>query len=695
SSLFQLVILREFVFSIAKNEISLALGVAFWFSSAFLGTLFAVRRRTKVSNIPLYLALCFFISTALIHLSKYIFDLAYYETVSLTFNILSALIFISPLGFLIGYSFASLGRKFISGAVKFEKKTGKFFAYEAIGFFCGGIIFTFFLCRYSNPFVFSLASLLFLPFFKEKRRVFYSKFIFIVVLSLAGILIFPWILEKEFKGSNILINEGGRYGPVILAENQAGYALYVNGVLTFSSEDKIQDEYMVHTFISSIDNPESILFLGPYSNSQAEELAKYSPEKVRFVNRNPVFKRLLDDKYKNGKDFTVVVDDPLTYLEKDKLTYNCIIMNFSVPATLEDNRFFSHSFFKLVKSRLKPGGVFCFHIPSKRDILSPNILKFNSCIINTVDSVFSYRLIAPGDTMYIMASDFRMLNPADILRNFKDSGVETSYFTYYHLKDMLNPSRRDYLNYALDRSIPVNRDLAPLGFIYYLILEETKFYPDIKVDLDYLRIWLVIFLSAALLISVIIFFLKKETFSCFSLPLITGFASLGLTILILFLFQIYSGALYWKMGIIFGIFMAGLSLSSLLGGYLLEKINYKYIKLKFFYLGWLTFISLIYLIAPNIQSTGTRPELIFYTFSLICGGFTGIMYPFASYIMLRNKVPPPKASGLIYGLDAEGAFLGNLMFSLLLIPFLGIPATLAFLLVIFGSLAVLHIYSRF
>ncbi|MCK4520102.1 MAG: hypothetical protein KAT96_02960, partial [Candidatus Omnitrophica bacterium] len=185
SSIFQLTIFREFTYSLAKNEFSFILGVGIWLIFCSLGSRIAKNKKTLslVSLAPLF-ALVFSLVIGSIHLVKTLVGLAYYEAASLGFVFIAAFFLIGPVSFLIGYSFCIFSRHYLNKRAFGEKTFGKFFAYEALGFFIGGLIFTFFLSSYSNPFIFSFLSLVFLliPDIKPKTKLISS--LIIIFLSI-------------------------------------------------------------------------------------------------------------------------------------------------------------------------------------------------------------------------------------------------------------------------------------------------------------------------------------------------------------------------------------------------------------------------------------------------------------------------------------------------------------------------------
>ena len=679
ASIFQLTIFREFTYSLAKNELSLILGVGVWLISCSLGSLLLKKKKTLSSGfISSLFAIVYSLVICAIHLSKSLVGLSYYEAASLGFVFIAAIFLISPVGFLIGYSFRAFSRRYLDRHRPKVKTFGKFFAYEAIGFFIGGVAFTFLFSSYSNPFVFTiLAFLLLIALDVElKEKIIYSSVI--ILLTIVFFFSFKPILKLELKGADILKLRGSSYGPIILVKKFGVESLYVNGSLIATSEDKAGNEQFIHSVLAANPKAKDILFIGPYFSGQIQEILKYPIRSLDCLDLNPVLSSLsiakLEAIQREGANF--IITDPRLYLSKTKEKYDCIIMNIPAPSSIAFNRYFSYQFFQLIKERLNDKGIFSFRTPSKADILSPQFVRFNSCIINTLESVFKGRLLIPLDSMIIIASLNKNISPDDLIRNFESLKLPTDYFTIYHLRDSLDSGRIGYLEEALDRRVDINSDFNPLGFLYYSLIEQAKFYPRISINISMVR-------SLVLLASGLGFSSRKPLL----LPnaAVVGFSSIGLSAVIFVLFQLYSGALFQKLGILVGIFMAGLSTGTFLVNSLIDKIFKIRRPLPFLYLLWFLFLVGLWAGIKSLDGH-CQADFIFYLGSFSSGILTGSLYPMLSKLIFTrlgnsltgfaNKINPKDLAPSIYMADLAGAAIGTFTFSILFIPFLGVGLSL-------------------
>ncbi|MBN2831503.1 MAG: hypothetical protein JXL82_04435 [Candidatus Omnitrophica bacterium] len=678
TSIFQLIFLREFSFSIAKNELSFIIAAGFWIIFCSLGSI--TKTPHKFKGLPLLLAasLSFFISISLIHLVKLLSGLKYYETASLRLLLVSSIALIGPTAFIIGNIFRGLVQEYLKVNPPQKNVYAKFFAFEAIGFIIGGVAFTVYLNNYTNPLFFSLLPVLLVLGIKNS----YKKILvtaLIISLTFCSFKLFSFILQKELGNAKIILNLGSRYGPILSVYKESTTAIFSEGSLLATSEDKAATEEFIHISLSALStsNKKDILFIGAVLSGQAEEIIKYKPDSLDCLQINPIISKLAKEKLPGEIKAKVnfITDDPRVYLKNTNKRYDAILMDMPAPASLSLNRYFTEGFFKLISLRLKPPGTFSFSIPSKREILSPQFSKFNSSIISAVDKVFENKIIIPSNAMIITASNAGRIRGEDLIKNFSEVNPQTDFFTIYHFKDSLNPAMQSYIQNNLDRKTETNTDLNPTGFLNYLILEQIKFYPDLKIDSIKMRGFIIIILSLLAIFIMALAFLSKKI-SCLLNTGAIGFTSIGLSSIIFVLFQTYCGGLFWKLGLLIALFMAGLSI----GTFLMSRLNTRLNNLlPLIYLSWAIAIFGLSSILKIIGGLNYA-DIIFYLYALICGILTGASYPLLAESLKENKFNPKNITTTIYSADLAGAFLGTLFCGVILIPFLGVPKSLIVLL---------------
>ena len=691
ASIFQLVVLREFSFSIAKNELAFVVATGLWIIACSLGSIAKLPKKFQELPYSILASLAFSLSICLIHLAKSSIGLKYYEEASLGFVFLLSVITIGPPAFIIGLGFRNFSQKYIHRNPTQRKIYAKFFAFDAAGFFLGGITLTFFYINYTNPLIFSLLPLILLPEIKNGyKKIFTASLIIFATIIFS--LSFDSILKKEFANADILANLGSSYGPVIIAEKAGTTTLFSGGSVIATSEDKFANEEFIHMSLSATEPStyKDILFIGTALSGQVEEISQHRLNSLDCLQINPLITKISQSKFpaKPNDKIHFITNDPRAYLKNSNKQYDAILMNMPAPINFALNRYFTKEFFRLVGIHLKPKGIFSFTIPSKREILSPQFIKFNSSIINAVDKVFVNRLIIPSNSMAIISSNGKKLENDYLLDNFTKINPKTTFFTIYHFKDYLDPAIRSYAENMLNRKITANSDLNPSGFLNYLILEQIKFYPGLKIDFKKMQSTLIVFLLFLGVLATIITYLFKKSGYLLNIGVI-GFTSISLNSIIFVLFQIYCGCLYWKLGLLIGLFMFGLSI----GAFLINAIkNPPNRLLSGFYLLWVIVILILFLNLKVIGSS-SYAESIFYLYALICGFLSGSSYPLFAQSLIKNKFNDKNVARTIYAADLTGAFLGTILSGILLLPFLGVTYSLLVLIFLNAIFALKNLRS--
>ena len=686
ASIFQLVVLREFSFSIAKHELIFVVAAGLWIISCSLGSVAKLPKKLRNLELPILASFSFSFSICLIHLAKSLIGLKYYEATNLGLVVCLSLALIGPTAFILGYAFRQLVQKYVAGNSLPRNNYAKFFAFEAIGFFLGGLAFTLFFKDYANPLIFSLLPLILLPDIKKPYKKALSAALIIIITAIS-VISFNFIIKKEFDNANILVNLGSRYGPVIAVRKAGVTTLFSGGSLLATSEDRSTTEEFIHMSLSAEDPSadKDILFIGAAVSGQIEEMAKYKLSSLDCLQINPIiwkFTQNLPVLAELSNKINFITHDPRSYLNKTNKQYDAILMNMPPPSNLALNRYFTEDFFKLIARCLKPKGIFSFFIPSKREILSPQFIKFNSSIINALDRVFTNRLIIPSDSMIIITSNRGRIDDQYLLENFAKTKPKTDFFTIYHFKDYLAPTMRSYTENMLDKKITPNTDLNPSGFLNYLILEQTKFYPNLKIDLKKMQLAISISLLLCGLLIIMISCLSRRISSLLDIGAI-GFTSISLSSIIFLLFQLFCAALFWKLGLLIALFMLGVAIGIFFSNTIkADRVNL----LSGLYLFWMIAIFILF---SNLKTIGRSDyaEFIFYFYALLCGFLTGSSYPLLVQNLLKNRFQNQELVITIYSTDLIGAFLGTLACGILLVPFLGISyslLTLVFLNAIFA-----------
>ena len=728
----QLVFLRELQTTFQGNELSLSLILFSWLFGSGIGGLLGsfLSSRKEKSIHPDYLknllsltlllsALWLFISLFLSRGLKPIFSISPFEILQPGQILLISAIVIVPQTITVGLSFILI--------CSIIQNPLKAYLLEALGAFFAGLL-SLILIKYSNSsqiiwgiaIIYTASGLLLLNRKRPYYRLLLIMWTFCVILSLTMLTKFQKETQNlRFGPQKLIYSTDSIYANIaIVRNNNHSYSLYENGKLSFSTEDSESIEEWTHMLLLSHPAPRKILLIGGGVSGVISEILKHPIESIDYLEPD---KKLIEAVLKHipqsasyglkDKKITIHNQDARIFIKtapdkpeggglasnSQSHKYDLIILNLGGPSSLQLNRFYTKEFFEEIKKILNPEGRFCFSFESKEDILSGQLLKYNTCLYKSAQSVFPYLQLIPGERLTLIGSSRALpkIVPEDLSQRFKERNILTAYFTPYHIKAKL--FRQEYIQKKLEEnshitgispvrdmtpkvsgrpafggaiSNGVNRDYHPLGFFSYLALRGKQGW------LNFNRIWefagkikliygfgcmesqtialLAYWISAALILAGFGrgHILNLSVFS-------SGFYGISLEIIISLLFQINLGFLYYRLGMIVANFMLGLSL----GGILfirLEKTGLSWKRALFLSEIALGIISLscAFILKDN--------QLAYFLLTLLVGIIIG--FEFGIFYSRENTIT-------VYILDLSGACLGSLLTGLILVPVLGVYNT--------------------
>ena len=654
----QLLIIREFLAQFQGNEFVIALILFNWLIISGIGTLLAhlaIKGFWQATANRLgWLSFCLACLPALQimairGLRDYFFihgsSVGFYPTLAYTF------ITIAPYGLLLGFVLPySL---FVLRLEKPDYPGAFVYITDNIGDVAGGALFSFILVYLATPLqtvflanlpLLAAACFLFTSIRRHHPAVFIGTGLALTIL-LAGIFMEPASLVTS-KGEPVYYSES-RYGRIVVYKDKEQFTLFMDGRPVFSSQNLTMAEETIHYPLSQLNNPQKILIISS-QGGMLEELQKYRPARIDYVELDPKVSSIL---FKFGliKDIPglhVIHQDAREYLTKSDEIYDAIIVNLPEPETFQINRFFTDRFFALAKQHLTASGILSFSVQGFGSYLAETQRRKISSLYNTVSEHFGHVLLLPGQRIFFLCGNrpIRTDVPAFLL----EKGIQTSYISGFYHGDLTN-ERIARLNNLLDPAAPKNIDESPQ--LMRLVFSQwfVKFSTSPNRFIAGLAILLFIYMAC----------IRAEEFVLFS----TGFMTMGSEVLVIFAFQIFFGYIYFQIGLIITVFLAGL----LPGAWFGEKLRGQG--------RWILVITdslLIILLGFFILAMkygGDRlPVVSFLLFGFVISLICGFQFPVA----LRLRGGDNRVVTRAFSADLIGAAFGTLFTSVALIPYLGI-----------------------
>ncbi|TET53560.1 MAG: hypothetical protein E3J53_01970, partial [Desulfobacteraceae bacterium] len=663
----QIITVREFLSQFSGNEITISLVLFCWLIVSGLGSL--VSRFFPKKSINLYSIIA--LVTALLPLIQITAIRLFRDTIFIHGEspgfypiFLYILTLSAPYAFLIGfilpYSLAVIkarGGQFTAGQL---------YITDNIGDIAGGVLCSFILLYFLTPFKIIAVSSFLLILISLLLIIRIKRYLIFLISLFPVIAFFVFSFGQGFEpstlfnqyGSNIVSYQESPYGRIVLTKEKGEYTLWESGTPIFSTFNITAAEEKVHYPLCQLDRIEDVLLVSGGMGETFDEVLKYAPRHIDYVELDPTLIRVATQSglLSPKAQVTIIPTDGRKYITHTNKRYSAVIVDLPEPDTFQINRFYTKEFFEKTKRILEKDGILSFSLIANPNYLSEVRIKKLSSIFNTVKQCFRNVLLIPGREIYFLASDGQLT--ADIPLELKKRSIVTSYIHGFYYGDVTK-ERIKFVNESIDPAESTNTDFRP-RVINILFKEWFKKYgtsPN----------WFM-----AGLLGVLVLYLsltRKEEYILFS----TGFAAMGVEMLILFSFQVIYGYIYLKVGAIITSFLLGLLPGAILGNKwkkrgkgMLLRAEAGMILLLIVYLIWATF------------SQSSMPESVFllygFTFSMLCG----FQFPIAAEIIGEERSP---AAGL-FAADLVGAGAGTLAIGTLLIPLFGVQAAIIGLILI-------------
>jgi spermidine synthase len=674
----QIVTVREFLSQFAGNEITISLVLFCWLFVGGCGSLISkyFTKRSVITYAVIALVAALF---PLVHISaiRVFRDIVFIhgESPGLYPIFFFILVFSAPYAFLIGF-ILPYSLSVIRGQGG-EFTSGQLYITDNIGDIAGGVLFSFLLVYLLSPFqaiVITSSLLILIALGLMIRAGGYLLF----AVGLVPVAAFLYLaLDKDVElatlenqyGPDIVSYRESPYGRIVLTREKGQYTIWESGTPTYSTFNITAAEEKIHYPLVQVDHLEDVLLVGGGIGETVEEVLKYSPRRIDYVELDPTLitvarnSGLLDP----GNRVTTISTDGRRYITTSHCRYSAIVLDLPEPDTFQVNRFYTSEFFANCKRIMTRDGILSFSLLANPNYLSEERGKKLSSIYNAVKAHFRNVLLIPGEEIYFLASDERL--SADIPQQLARKSIPTSYIEgFYH--GNVTRERIRFINESIDSDEPMNTDLQPR--VITIMFQEwfRKHGTSPK--------WFIAFLIVV--IGGYLFMIRKEEFILFS----TGFAVMGAEMVILFSFQVLYGYIYLKVGMVITAFLFGLLPGAMLGNRwksrgrdTLMKAEAGMILLLMVYLIWVVFYQ------------SMMPEFVFFLYGFLFSMLCGVQFPAAAEIIGEEQSP---AAGL-FAADLVGAGTGTLAIGTLLIPLLGIQAAVVALILLKAASTVVLLKS--
>lgn len=713
----QLLLLRELFVIYHGNELIIGIVLSNWLvfeaAGAYQG------RKSKSEPCGSFYAILFMLYAIILPCSIFaarsinhsLIKLVPGESAPLTVIIIASVLTLAVAGYIHGFLFPLSYRLLKSTEQIKTNAAGIAYIFESSGTLIGGILFTFYLANRYDPFditlyLFITHLILFIFLFKHFYRRSLNGITTLLALGcvvVAGAMLAPAASQKlqavslqlQWPNRDIVHYENTAYGNIVITRAGEEYTFNQGGrpVLTFPNPNWLAIEDLVNLSMAAHPAPRKVLVVGAGVGGLLEQLLKHPLDQIDYVEIDPrlieLYEQYLPEqalKELHNPKVRLINTDIRHYLTDTEKKYDCILVIYFKPETLQSNRLFTEEYFRLIERSLKPEGLFFFTAPGAPLKYSDALLPLNATLLTTAKTVFSHVEILPGELTYFYAGNNKIdLKVQTMQSRLTDRGLTGGLISTDYLIRRFDPQLVGLnLNLINKQSAGVNKDYHPVALYKALLASGNYYSPALYMILkrvENLNIaWVVVLLLVSGGLLFLALFMRREQqayhFAIFS----TGLTGMTFNLLILYAFQSLYGIIYQALGLFFVVFMAGIILGGisairyLSGG----KAPVKFFASELFLvlLHPLLFVSILLIQSFSGNMDQSLVAITFLALGLLSGLAVGCQFPMAAALTCSRE--QEQTAGSLYAADLLGGWLGGMIVSVILYPLAGLGGTLLF-----------------
>jgi len=709
----QIVLLREILVIFHGTEISIGIFLGTWLAGigvgASTGAFFARRANREDFRTFFFYALAalgfsLIVQVIIIRLIPAIFGVSPAELTPLSGILVAVPVGTFGTAFLTGFLFP-IGSKCVRGPD--DRFIARMYAVEALGSLIGGLTLTFVFLRFLSPthiaalMALFIASAVVLCGWRFKLR---GPLISGLALALLGVaLLSPigryasdWSVKSRWgalhPGLKLMISQPTRYQQVEVGLLAKQFSLFGNGKIVTSFPDPYTSDRMAALIMAQDPQAKRILLIGGGIGSFLGSLLQYPVERVDVVEPDPAVLDIAsryfapsEAKALEDPRVRMIFSDGRFYVNRLSANeYDVVVCTMPDPVSSFWNRYYTLEFFQSISRAVGPRGILVTGVTSAENFWGAEVASYAGSIYHTLRQVFPVVQGTPGDSTLFFASsaaDVISLDPEILRDRYLSLGAVP--FNPDAFATILPVARTKFVLDQLERSPSViNTDLTPISSSLAMILWGRFSGSDWMGVLNTVRRGGM----TVYLIPIIFFLVARIGFRCrwgqragaearFRALLAVagvGAGAMGVQIVLIYSYQSLFGYVFERIGLLAGLFMAGLAAGSYVTGRVLPRIEAKE---KVLALVLLIFGLFCLLLTPGLQLlAGYKPwliELSICALVLVSGMLTGVPFPLAASRHLELTGNAGVTSGWTDAADHYGAALGAVLTGAILFPLLG------------------------
>jgi len=510
-------------------------------------------------------------------------------------------------------------------------------------------------------------------------------------------------------GTDVVEQFDTPYHHVTLAEREQELSLYLDGAYRGALRDPYVDSLAATQIVTQHPAPRRLLLLAPALLGPGSLLAERAGALATHVRADTQLDRMLRDYLPPTGALERVARDPRAFVRSTAADpagarYDQIAVLHGGAASGASNRLYTVEFFTLCARLLRPGGMLALRFAGAANVASPEESLARASIHAALRACFADVRVTPGPQHCFFAAQPRgaagemrrspLTWNADSLAARRARAWPTRRPWPAALFGQLYPAERiETLAAELAAqasTVPPNRDRRPITYFEQLrrwarladspagaLLAHARAQPWLAAV-----VWLALLLLAA-------WPLRAAHGPALVSLASTGLTGMGMSLLLLFVFQSIRGTLYLHVGLVVAAYMLGLGAGALSNERRARRHSATQRALAVSDLAWVAFLLAA---APLTAALARAPVAVatggLLGVMLLAGWLTAAPFPWAVAHLARARgYGRVRAGGWSDAVDHGGAVAGALVTGIFFIPLLGIDGTLLLLAAVKASAA--------
>ena len=402
------------------------------------------------------------------------------------------------------------------------------------------------------------------------------------------------LVERRWRnvapGYTLCDEAESKYQNLAVGQRAEQFSLYCDGRLVADFPDPYTFVPPAHFWMCQHPAPRRVLVLGGGAEGLLAEILRHPIDGVDYVEPDPRLMEIIepfladaDRRAVRDRRVNVRHQDARYFLKTQRACFDLVIARLPEPLSALRARFYTDEFYRELRRAMTPRSVVCMTVAAAPGELSPASGTYLASVLAGLRRHFPHVVVGWGDPAHVLAATEAGLvttDPAELVARYTRRGVESEMFHpawFEGATDWLEPEKLRRRADELDavQQVRISTDLRPVAYVQRLVLWESAIGGTTGI-IERLRSISLFGMCVGLGLlggaTVVACRLRRRSAPGWADGAIalsigtTGFATMALSIVWLFAFQSLYGYVYQRIGWIIAVFMGGLVIGCRLAG---------------------------------------------------------------------------------------------------------------------------------